>query len=446
MGPKLHPATTSEPPRGLGPILANIGPSLILTANIVGSGELIMTTALGAKAGFVALWVILVSCAVKVVVQLEFGKHAIGCGETTLLAFNRLPGPRLGGVSWSLWIWLAVKLIQLMQYGGIVGAVAATLHLAAPQISVQTWAWVCGFGAAGLASQGGYRFIEKSALWLTATFSVVTVVCAVLLQWTPYRITGSMLASGLSLDMPPAVVGVALAAFGLTGVSADEIISYPYWCLEKGYATRTGPFDGTIAWTQRAQGWIRVMYVDALASMFVYTLTTSAFYLLGAAVLHGQGTVPEGIGIVAALSAMYTEVLGPEAMALFLVGSATTLFSTLFVACASSTRMFTDAFAQFRLLDYEDETTRKRWFAVLAWMFPLVWTVLFLFIKAPVFMVTAGGVAVAALLLVVVFAAYHFRYQRLAPSLYPRRVYDVLLWASALSILGVGIRSLLELP
>ena len=107
-----------EPPRKISGALREIGPSLILTANIVGSGELIMTTALGASAGFVALWVILVSCAVKVVVQLEFGKHAIARGETTLYAFNRLPGPRWRAASVFLLLWLAVKLIQLVQYGG----------------------------------------------------------------------------------------------------------------------------------------------------------------------------------------------------------------------------------------------------------------------------------------------------------------------------------------
>lgn len=438
----VNDPATREPPQGLLAILANIGPSLILTANIVGSGELIMTTALGASAGFVALWVILVSCAVKVVVQLEFGKHAISSGETTLCAFNRLPGPRLRGVSWSLWVWLAVKLIQLVQYGGIVGAVAVTLHLAFPLIPADAWAWACGAAAAGLVWRGGYRFIEKTAIGLTAAFSVITVACAAMLQWTPYRISGAMLASGLSFDLPAAAVGVAVAAFGLTGVSADEIISYPYWCLEKGYAARAGAERGRAAWARRARGWIRVMYVDAFASMVVYTLTTSAFYLLGAAVLHGRGPVPEGSGIVAALSAMYTEVLGPGAMALFLAGSATTLFSTLFVACASSTRMFADAFAQFGLLRYEDESARKRWFAALAWLLPLVWTLLFLFVRAPLFMVTAGGVALAALLLVVVYAAQHFRYRRLAPSLHPSRLYDVLLWASILAIFGVGVRSL----
>jgi len=47
-----------------------LGPGFILSASVVGSGELISTTTLGAKAGFVTFWVILVSCAVKVVIQL----------------------------------------------------------------------------------------------------------------------------------------------------------------------------------------------------------------------------------------------------------------------------------------------------------------------------------------------------------------------------------------
>jgi manganese transport protein len=46
-----------------------LGPGFVLTASIVGSAELIATTALGAKAGYVALWVILLTCAVNVALQ-----------------------------------------------------------------------------------------------------------------------------------------------------------------------------------------------------------------------------------------------------------------------------------------------------------------------------------------------------------------------------------------
>ena len=191
-----------EPPHGLLSTLRNIGPSLILTANIVGSGELIMTTALGASAGFVALWVIFVSCAVKVVVQLEFGKHAIGSGETTLYSFNHLPGPRWRGVSWSFGRLVWRQADPAVQYGGIVGAVALALHLAFPWAPTSVWAWACGLTTSMLVWRGGYRFVERTAIVLTAMFSTVTVVCAVLLQWTPYRISAGMLRMVLLSNCP----------------------------------------------------------------------------------------------------------------------------------------------------------------------------------------------------------------------------------------------------
>jgi hypothetical protein len=104
--------------------------------------------------------------------------------------------------------------------------------------------------------------------------------------------------------------------------------------------------------------------------------------------------------------------------------------------------MFTDAFAQFGLLDYGDEPVRQRWFQALAWVLPAIWTLLFLYVQSPLFMVTAGGIAIAVLLLLVVLAAYQFRYRRLAPELRPSRAYDVLLWVSIAAILGVGVKAL----
>ena len=73
-----------------------LGPGFILSASVVGSGELISTTSLGARAGFVTFWVIIVSCVVKVAIQLEFGKQAIRTGETVMTSLNRLGGPRFG--------------------------------------------------------------------------------------------------------------------------------------------------------------------------------------------------------------------------------------------------------------------------------------------------------------------------------------------------------------
>jgi manganese transport protein len=441
----LQAADIKEPPTSLWQSLRYLGPSLIVTANIVGSGELIMTTTLGATAGFVTLWVVLISCLVKVTVQLEFGKLAISSGETTLQSFNKLPGPRFRGVSWSLWVWYATKLVQFIQYGGIVGGVALALHMAFPGLPVWFWAWVAGLGTALMVYKGHYKFIEGFAVSLTAFFSLFTVVCVVLLQSTSYAVSLSDVAAGMQFQLPAAVIGVALAAFGITGVSADEIISYPYWCVEKGYARYAGKREQTAEWERRARGWIRVMYMDAVVSMIIYTLATAAFYVLGAAILHGSSAVPEGYDMIKTLSRIYTESIGPAGMWIFLTGSVVVLFSTLFVACASQTRMFTDAFAQCGVLDFSDSVRRNRWFKGLAWFFPISWTMLFLWFQSPVFMVMAGALAVTALLLLVVIAAIVFRYRRLARALYPGRVYDVLLWISVLAILGVGVKSALSL-
>src|SRR5712691_6076960 len=93
----LRPDDVAEPPVGLLPTLRRIGPGMVLAASIVGSGELIATTTLGAQAGYAALWVVFLSCLLKPVVQEELGRYTIASGETGLEGLNRVPGPRLFG-------------------------------------------------------------------------------------------------------------------------------------------------------------------------------------------------------------------------------------------------------------------------------------------------------------------------------------------------------------
>lgn len=431
-----------QPPQTIGESLQYLGPSLIITASIVGSGELIMTTTLGAKAGYVALWVIILSCMVKVAIQLEFGKHAIGTGESSLQAFNHLSGPVWKGANWSVWSWLVLKTIQLVQYGGIVGGVALALNMAVPDVPIWIWACLAGGSTGYLVYIGSYRTIEKFAIGLTALFSIFTIVCVLLLQMTPYHVEPGNLIEGIQFKLPLSAVGVAIAAFGITGVSADEIVSYPYWCLEKGYAAYTGPYDASPDWTERAKGWINVMYWDAFLSMVIYTVTTAAFYILGAAILHGSGEIPSGNAIISTLSRIYTESAGPAAMGIFLGGAIVVLFSTLFVACASGTRMYTDALAQVGVLDFFNKEQRRAWFNGFAWGLPVLWTVLYLAIQLPLMLVAAGGIALSILLLIILYAAFHFRYQRLVPELRPGKLYDCFFWLSFIAIAGVGVITL----
>ena len=88
----------------------------------------------------------------------------------------------------------------------------------------------------------------------------------------------SELARGLEFRMPGEGLATAVAVFGITGVGASELFMYPYWCVEKGYARYSGKRESTGDWERRARGWVRVMNVDIVASMIVYTVATVAFY------------------------------------------------------------------------------------------------------------------------------------------------------------------------
>ncbi|MDI3502200.1 MAG: manganese transport protein [Archaeoglobi archaeon] len=359
-----------------------------------------------------------------------------------MVALNTLPGPKFRGAKWPIWLWIILMIFKFMQLGGIVGGVALALYIAFPQLSPEIGALIVAIATAALVFRGHYRFIERAAIIMIFLFVLLTFYAVGLLQTTEYAISWSDIASGLSFKLPAYAVAVAIAAFGITGVGGDEIMFYPYWLLEKGYARFTGPKEDSEEWVRRAKGWIHVMYLDAFFSMIVYTVVTVAFYLLGAAVLHRMGTVPSGYETMRILAHMYTETIGPHAMWAYLIGGIVVLFSTTFAACASWARQFSDAFSRMGLLDFYDTKQREKWIAGLSWVMPLLWYILFITYKAPVYMVILGGIATSIMLLIVVVAAIYFKYRRLDKRLASGLVYDIFFWASVIAILILAIRGI----
>ncbi|MFP6878885.1 MAG: Nramp family divalent metal transporter [Roseibacillus sp.] len=450
---QLSADRTLDPPGSFTGKLRFLGPGFILSASIVGSGELIMTTLLGAKAGFVCLWVVIFSCLVKVALQLEFGKHAIYTGKTTMTALNELPGPRIGRANWSIWSWLLIMSFKFLQVGGIVGGVALIFMEIAkfsvlPQLPVMLWTILTAVAVALIVARGRYSLLEKWSLVMIALFTVFTLISVIAVQWTPYAVSGEELLSGLSLKLPAGTLLIAVGAFGITGVGGDEIMAYNYWLLEKGYAGYTGPRpnhsdrEAHQAWVARARGWIKVMNMDAVFAMFCYTLVTVLFYILGAAILHRIGEVPEKGDLVPVLAKMYTEALGGWARGIFLAGALVVLFSTLLAALAAWARLFTDAFSQLGWGDFQDPAIRRKFITGCAFIFPGIWGLLFLVFEAPALMVTIGGVASAFILLIVVFAAIVMHLKWLPAELKPGPFYKSAFVLSSLAIIMVAVISI----
>jgi Mn2+/Fe2+ NRAMP family transporter len=435
----LAPDAVEAPPASLAAAVRRIGPGIVLAASIVGSGEVIATTTLGAQVGYSALWIVLASCAIKPVVQAEFGRYTIATGQTGLEGFNRVPGPR-AGVGWVVWAWAVMVASTLMQVGGMYGGVAQVLHLVAP-LSVNAWVGICLLVTLAMLLGGGYQRIERFALIKVGLFTLLTVCAAAVLLRRPGAVEWSDFASGLTLRLPPAGLVTAIAVFGITGVGATELVMYPYWCIEKGYARFVGAREPSMDWLIRARGWIRVMHVDILCSLAVYTLATVAFYLLGAGVLHRMGVVPASRDTVAVLSQIYTQTLGAWALWIFYLGVVITLYGTIFAATAAHARLFADAVRILGFYPRDDAASRRRWrdrFVVALATIPALFYWLF---ESPVRMVLAGGVAQALMLPVIGLAVTYLRHTSVPPEIRPSAITTGLLWLSTAVMFGFATYS-----
>ncbi len=508
------------PPRGFSATIRQLGPGLIIAGSIVGSGELIATTKAGAQAGISLLWLIIVGCVIKVFAQIELGRYSITHGQTTLVALNTLPGPRLR-VNWILWYWLIMMLCTIGQLGGIVGGVGQAMAISFPitgdyreailipshgeltkhlqwethiaegnaeftelteaeqqyvqagittmqtrleglgekgRIAVETvrsgealqdpwtvddryWAAAAALITVALLYNGRYGLIQNISTALVVSFTFITLGNVYALQSAPeWSIPVEEWISGLTPHFPDSAKGLAtaLATFGIIGVGAAELIFYPYWCMEKGYGRYVGPHSKDEAWANRARGWMRVMHIDAFASMGVYTVATVAFFVMGVAVLHRMGLDPDGMRMVSTLAESYVPVFGEYAKWLFLVGAIAVLYSTFLVALASQTRLYTDGLKIWGLLTPNDPRLHDRWISNFGVLLPLACLALYWAGINPVTAVLLSGTMQAIMLPMLGFAAIYFRVKRTDPRLAPSRLWDFFLGLSSLGLLIAG--------
>lgn len=292
---------------------------------------------------------------------------------------------------------------------------------------------------------GRYWLIQTVTTWLVAGFTVVTVLAVATLQWLPeFSMTSADLLHGLSFRLPPSpeydsqkALSNALATFGIIGVGAAELIAYPYWCLEHGYARYAGANDQSPSWFARAIGWLRVMRWDAWCSMFVYTIATAAFYILGAATLGKFKLDVAGADIVRTLMAMYEPVFGFLAGPIFLIGAFAVLYSTFFVASAGNARIVSDAMAVVGIASREEKASRSR-VVFLSGLFPVLSFLILVGFKSPKDLIMLSGLMQAIMLPMLAFAGLYFRWKRCEAKVAPGRLWDIFLIVSSLGMLASG--------
>ncbi|MEE2947161.1 MAG: Nramp family divalent metal transporter [Verrucomicrobiota bacterium] len=306
------------------------------------------------------------------------------------------------------------------------------------------WAGILTLIAIFLLVWGNFSFIERFCIFLVVTFTLVTIVNLFALQThDAWAVSVNDIVRGMSFRIPEPnaelkPLATALATFGIIGVGGAELITYPYWCLEKGYGKWIGRKDNSDSWLDRARGWLRVMQWDAWGAMVVYTFCTIAFYLLGAAILGRSGLLPEKSELIQTLSAMYAPVFGTAAQGIFLFGAFAVLFSTFYVALAAQSRLAADAINVLGLAKLNDDQ-KKKVIKGLGVALPAIAVTIYTFFPAPTWLILTAGTMQAILLPMLGFSVLYFRYKKSDPRLRAGKIWDIMLWLSFFAFLVIGV-------
>ena len=163
-----------------------------------------------------------------------------------------------------------------MQVAGMMGGIASLVVDKASGWHTGLIA-IIALACMGMLLSGRYRLVERVCIAMVVLFTFFTILALVSLQFTEnFAISAGDIGSGLTFVLPEDFA-IAFGAFAIIGVGTSELIYYPYWCIEKGYARNTGKNDNTIGWLDRALGWLNVMRWDAWVSCAIILVQPSPF-------------------------------------------------------------------------------------------------------------------------------------------------------------------------
>ncbi|UCF94836.1 MAG: Nramp family divalent metal transporter [Desulfobacterales bacterium] len=382
----MREAGIKEAPKGLLNVIRHLGPGVILSGSVIGSGELLVTTRLGAQFGYVFLWGVILCCMIKYFVQVEIGRYCISKNLTGIKAFNQFPIAKIRKTNFLNIFFFAILAMMTPAFAGIFGSCAGLLYSLFPAIPVKLWGIILFASVTVLLWRGYYKDLEKTVVVLVGGFSLSILICFFLMQGTTYHATSSELLSGMTFNVPEGGMSVAMALMGSVGVTAAELFFYPYLLKEKGYGEHVGvrPADNTEGWALRQKGWMKVLKIDALICTMIAATITVAYYLLAASVFYyGLGTVPTGIGVVEGLAGIFTESFGKWSYGLFMFGAFCTLYSTLCVSAAAFGRLWTDFFDSLQFIKADRPEAKTKWYRFFQTLWPALWLAFFLGIPKP---------------------------------------------------------------
>lgn len=346
------------PPSGLA-ILFAVGPAFVWCAEYIGSGEVILSTRMGAILGYTALWAPIIGIMLKTCIGVGGARYTVCTGEGMIDMFARMPGWK----NWAVWTVLVGQLFAgAISIGGVASAAGIFLNSLIP-LKPFVWGWIATLFAIAAVWSGTFDIVK----YIMSTFVFVVVIGTMYVAVHTFPAAGELLKGIFGFAVPD----VPQWALDMGGVSPNpwhEILPligwaaggfasqvwYTYWVLGAGYGMAQGrdygvPCDESVLKSmssktaETVKGWCRVVLVDASVAMIIGVVVTSCFMMSGAGILRPLHIAPDGPSVAFELAEVFGSLWGRIGALLFLIAGSAALVSTLIGQFGGWPRLLSDA-------------------------------------------------------------------------------------------------------
>jgi Mn2+/Fe2+ NRAMP family transporter len=306
--------------RGRVPLLAAVGPGVLLAATGVGAGDLATAGIAGSRLGVAVAWAVVVGAMLKFVLTEGLTRWQLATG-TTLLE----------GASARFGRWFrAAFLCYLLPWsfftgGALINASGTALNAILPLDAGDPAVGRTVYGVAqsligvGLVLAGGFRLFERVMMATVGLMFAGVLVTAVMSGPDP-----GALAAGLATPrIPEGGLTWTVALLGGVGGTVT-VLCYGYWIREHG---------------REDAGTLRACRVD----LFVGYTVTALFGVAMLVIASGMGEVSgKGSGLLVSLAGRLGETLGPVGRWAFLLGAWAAIASSLLGVWQAVPYLFAD--------------------------------------------------------------------------------------------------------
>lgn len=403
---QLQASGVVAPPKKLHQMLRWVGPSLIVAAAAVGSGEVVNATQLGAIAGLTVIWTVFWGVLLKGFIQQEIGRYTLVTRKSIFKGLAEIPGPRIMGNSWFFWaVVLLLIFVILVIVAGIGGAIGGALNVLAPVFSASTWGILAMLSIIPILLIGTYiprldvySVVERSLTLVVVGLTLIMVyISFVAIPMNDnYSYSVANLIGGMTFQLPQGATLASLAVLGTIGAGI-ELIFYSSWLRSKGLLQHSyNDRDSAEQRTARTRSWLNVVKLDTWVGVVLTLIVSAAYFIAGATVLNELGTVPEGDELISQTASIFSEILGSASIVLFVIGAFIALFATALAIADGAARMAGDVASEMvsTSLDGRQSVLIYRW-AVLITI--LAWVVFFRVVNAPALLIAIGGAVLSLL-------------------------------------------------